>query len=118
MRIVVYFPVAKVLLTKEARYVVLRSRVGVPVEASIGKCGRISLVRFRMWPLDTEGEGLGSGSLCDFSCEPERFLPLYRAKHWKRHFWVVVVVVVGGVGGWDLNASAADHRGGQRTEEQ
>lgn len=56
MRIVVYFPVAEVFFTKEARYVVFRSRVRVPVEASIGKCGRISFVGFRVWPLDTESE--------------------------------------------------------------
>ena len=95
-----YFPVAKVFLTKEARYVVLRSRVGVPVKAGISKCGGISFVRFRVWPLDIESERFGRGILCDFSCQLERLLPLYRAKHWERHRWAVVVVAVDGVGGW------------------
>lgn len=68
MGVVVLLPVAKVLVTKEARNVVLRSRIGVPVEASIGECMRGSFEGFRVWPLDTNGKIFGSGGLCDFSC--------------------------------------------------
>ena len=104
-----FLPVAEIFVTKEARNVVLRSWVGVPVEASVGKCLRGSFVRFRMRPLDTESEGFGGGSLWYFSCQLERLIPLRRTKHWVCHR-SVVVAVVGQAGGWlDLNASAVDH---------
>ena len=97
-----FLPVTEIFVTKEARNIVFSSRIGVPVEASISECMRGSFIGFRVWPLDTDGEGFGSRGLCDFSCQPERLLSLQRAKHWVRHrsFAVVFVVAVGGVDGW------------------
>ena len=66
MRVVVHFPVAEVFFAKEARYIVLRSRVRVPVEASVSEGGRVSFVRFGVWPLHGDSEGFGSGSLGNF----------------------------------------------------
>ena len=106
-------PVAKVLVTKEARNVVLRRRIGIPVEAGVSKRMRGGFVGFMMWPLDADGERFGTSGLWDFSRHLERLLPLDRAKHRMRHRSVVVVVAVvavGGMGGWlDFDASAADH---------
>jgi len=61
-------PVAEVFPAGETRNIVLRGWFGVPVEAGISECVRGSFVRFRVWPLDADSEGFGSGSLCDFSC--------------------------------------------------
>ena len=105
-------PVAEVFVTKEARDIVFCSRIGIPIETSIGEYERGGFVRLGMWPLDTKGEGFGSGGLGDFSCQLERFEPLHRAKHRVRHRWaaVVVFVAVGRVGGeLDLTASGLDH---------
>ena len=114
MGVVVFLPFTEVFVTKEARNIVLCVQIGVPVKASISECVKGSLVRFRVRPLDAKGEGFGSGSLCDFSCQPERLLPLHWAKHRICHrsvvAVVVVVVAVGWVGGWlDSDASAVDH---------
>ena len=98
-----FLPFAEVFATKEARNVVLRSRIGVPVETGVSECMRGGFVGFMMWPLDADGERFGTGSLCDFSCQLERLLPLHWAKHRMRHRSVVVVVVVlavGRVDGW------------------
>lgn len=111
-------PVAKVLFTKEARYVVLRSRVGFPKEAGVGECVRGSFVRFRVRPLDTESEGFGSRSLRDFSCQLERLGTLYWAKHRERHSWAVAAVVggsAGRAGGWTSTRRLIDHYG-ERTD--
>jgi len=103
MGVVVFLPVAEVFVTKEARNVVLRSRVGVPVEAGVSERMGGGFVGFVMWPFDVDSERFGTGSLCDFSCQLERLLPLQWAKHRMRHRSVVVVAVVvavGRVGGW------------------
>ena len=93
-------PVTKVLSAKEARNVVLRSRIGVPVEASVSECMRGGFVGFVVRPLDADGERFGVGGLWDFSRQLERLLPLQRAKHRMRHRSVVVVVVVVAVARW------------------
>ena len=103
MRVVMFLPFAEVFATKEARNVVLRSRIGVPVETGVSECMRGGFVGFMMWPLDADGERFGTGSLCDFSCQLERLQPLQRAEHRIGHHSVVVVVVVlavGRVDGW------------------
>ena len=103
-------PVAEVFVTEEARDVVLRSRVGIPVESSISECVRDSFVRLRMWPLDVDGESFRSGSPCDFPCQLERLEPLKRAEHRMRHRSVTAAVVVARPGGgWLDGASAVDH---------
>ena len=94
-------PVTEVFVTKEARNIVFCSWVGIPIETGIGECDRGSFVRLRVWPLDTESEGFGSGGFGDFSRQLEGFEPLDRAKHrvCHRSAAVVVFVAVGGVGG-------------------
>jgi hypothetical protein len=107
--VMVHFPVAKVFFTKEARYVVFRRRVGIPVESGLGESAGIGFVRFRVWPLDGEREGFRTGSLGNFSWRGERLSPLYRAEHRVPHRWVVVAVVVdagGSTVGLTSNASA------------
>ena len=101
MRVVVCLPVTEVFVTKEARNIVFCSCVGIPIETGIGECGRGSFVRLRVWPLDTESEGFGSGGFGDFSRQLEGFEPLDRAKHrvCHRSAAVVVFVAVGRVGG-------------------